>query len=224
MVDIASQLGAVGRGIRTETRDGVESYVQTLAQSYPSPLDDVWEAVTTADRIARWFLPVSGDLRLGGGYQLEGNAGGEVLACAPPADGVASFRLSWAFGGGAPTFVTVTLTAEDAERTRLELEHVAGVDTLPPGMWDQFGPSGTGMGWDSGLLGLSLHLTAPESRPEDPAAWTLSDEGRAFLRGSADAWAAAHIADGADPATARAGADATFGMYTGEVPGPDHGA
>lgn len=222
-MDIAAQLGAVDRGIRTETRNGVESYVQTLEQTYPSPIDDVWDAVTTADRIARWFLPVSGDLRLGGRYQLEGNAGGEVLACAPPADGVASYRVSWGMGGD-PTFLTITLIA-DGDRTRLELEHVAGVDSLPPGMWEQFGPAGTGMGWDSGLLGLSLHLANPEFRDEfDAEAWTQSAEGQAFLRGSADAWAAAHIADGADPDAAKAGADATFGMYTGQVPGPDHGA
>ena len=45
----------------------------------------MWDAVTSAERIPRWFLPISGDLRLGGRYQLEGNAGGEVLECAPPA-------------------------------------------------------------------------------------------------------------------------------------------
>jgi len=224
MVDTAAQLGAVDRGIRTADVDGVASYVQSLAQTYPSPIDDVWEALTTADRIGRWFLPISGDLRLGGRYQLEGNAGGEVLACDPPADGRASYRVSWVFGGGADTYLTVFLRAEGPESTRVELEHVAGVDTLPPGMWEQFGPAGTGMGWDSGLLGLALHLTAPDERPEDPAAWTMSEEGMGFLRGSADAWAAAHEADGADPAVAKAAADATFGMYTGQVPGPDHGA
>ena len=222
MVNIAAQLGAVDRGIRTTDVDGVPSYVQNLSQSYPSPIDDVWEAVTTADRITRWFLPISGDLRLGGRYQLEGNAGGEVLACAPPSDDRASFRVSWEFGGGAATFLTVRLAAAN-DGTRLELEHVAAADTLPPGMWEQFGPAGTGMGWDSGLLGLALHLTAPEARPDDIEAWTMSEEGRAFLRGSADAWAAAQIADGADPAVAKAAADQTYGMYTGEVPGPDHG-
>jgi hypothetical protein len=184
----------------------------------------VWEAITTPDRIGRWFLPVSGDLRLGGHYQLEGNAGGEVLACDPPSGDRASFRLSWVFGGGEPTFVTVRLRAEGDDRTRFELEHVAAVDSLPPGVWDQFGPAGTGMGWDSGLLGLSLHLSAPDApRPDDIEAWTMSDEGKAFLRGSADAWAAAQIADGTDPAAAKAAADQTYGMYTGAVPGPDHG-
>jgi hypothetical protein len=39
---------------------------------YPASQSDLWDAVTNADRIPRWFLPVSGDLRLGGHYQLEG--------------------------------------------------------------------------------------------------------------------------------------------------------
>lgn len=224
MVDIAAQLGAVDRGIQTTEIDGVTSYVQTLEQTYPSPIDDVWDALTSAERIGRWFLPVSGDLRLGGRYQFEGNAGGEVLECAPPADGTASVRVSWGMGPGTDTFVTLRLTAV-GDRTRLELEHVAAADILPPGMWEQFGPSGTGMGWDSGLLGLSLHLAHPEFRDEfDAAAWTASDEGVAFLRGSADAWSAADVASGTDPAHAEAAATATFGMYTGTVPGPDHTA
>ena len=162
MVDIASQLGAVDRGIRTTDIDGVTSYVQTLDQTYPSPIDDVWDALTTTARIARWFLPVSGDLTLGGRYQFEGNAGGEVLSCEPPAAGVASFRVSWGMGPGTDTYLTIRLTG-DGERTHLELEHVAAADILPPGMWEQFGPAGTGMGWDSGLLGLSLHLAHPSS-------------------------------------------------------------
>lgn len=218
MVDIAAQLGAVDRGIQTMDVDGVPSYVQTLTQTYPSPIDDVWEALTTAERIERWFLPISGDLKLGGHYQFVGNAGGDVLSCTPPDGGAASFRVSWAMDPSAPTYVTVRLAA-DGDSTRLELEHVAAADLLPPGMWENFGPSGTGIGWDSGLLGLALHLTAPEERPEDPEAWTLSDEGMAFMRGSADAWAAAHIADGADPEAAKTGADRTYGMYTGQVEG-----
>jgi hypothetical protein len=216
MVDIATQLAAVDRGIRTTEVDGVASYVQTLGQTYPSALADVWSALTDADRIARWFLPVSGDLRLGGRYQFEGNAGGEVLACAPPADGSASFRVSWSMDPATPTYLTVRLAGDDT-RTTLELEHVAPVDALPPGMWEQFGPAGTGIGWESGLLGLSLHLSAPEFRDEfDATAWTVSAEGRSFMRGSADAWAVAHAADGAELDAAKAAADATYRMYVGE--------
>ena len=215
MVDIASQLGAVDRGIRTTDVDGVTSYVQTLGQTYPSPIDDVWDALTTAARIERWFVPVTGDLKLGGRYQLVGNAGGEVLACEPPADGAATLRLSWSMDPSSATYVTVRLAAEGDDSTRFELEHVAAAEVLPPGMWEQFGPSGTGIGWDSILLGLSLHLPHPDVFPIDPAAWVATDEGKLFMRGSADAWSAAQVADGADPAAAKTAADATYGLYTG---------
>ena len=92
--------------------------------------------------------------------------------------------------------------------------------SIPDELWAAYGPAGTGMGWDSGLLGLSLHLTDPAARPDDPAAWQVSDEGKSFMRGSADAWAAAHSPSGADPDAARSGAHATYLMYVGEAPGP----
>jgi uncharacterized protein YndB with AHSA1/START domain len=219
MIDINAQLSAVDRAVSTEDVAGVPSRVQTLVQTYPAPIDDVWSAVTSADRIGRWFLPVSGDLRLGGQYQLEGNASGTIQSCDPPQAGTAQYDITWEFGGGV-TFVTVRLESVGSDRTRLELQHVAPVSAVPDELWQQFGPAGTGIGWDSGLLGLSLHLTDPESRPEDPEAWTLTDEGKSFMRRSADEWAIAHATDGIDADMARAAADATYAMYTGEAPGP----
>ncbi|MFB9070061.1 SRPBCC domain-containing protein [Citricoccus parietis] len=215
MVDIQNQLSAVTRGLALEDRDGEPSHVQTLEQTYPAGLEDVWEAVTTADRIARWFLPVSGDLGLGGQYQLEGNAGGTVLECAPPTDGTASYRITWEFGGGV-SWVTVRLATE-GDWTRFILEHVAHAADLPEGMWDTYGPGATGVGWDGGLMGLGLHLGAIEGSlsPQEAEAWAVTEEGKRFYRGAADGWAAAHVAAGADPTVAARAADATYGFYTG---------
>ncbi|MGM7667089.1 SRPBCC domain-containing protein [Microbacterium sp. A93] len=215
MVDVQSQLAAVTRGLSLEDRDGEPSHVQTLEQTYPADLEDVWEAVTTADRIARWFLPVSGDLRPGGRYQFEGNAGGTVLECTPPADGSAGYRVTWEFGGGV-TWVTNSLAAE-GEATRLVLEHVARAGDLPAGMWETYGPGATGVGWDGGLLGLGLHLGATEGSlsPQEAEAWAITEEGMRFYRGAADGWAAAQVAAGTDPETAGRAADATYGFYTG---------
>ncbi|NUL49063.1 polyketide cyclase [Cellulosimicrobium funkei] len=215
MVDIQNQLSAVTRGLSLEKRDGEPSHVQTLEQTYPADLEDVWEAVTTADRIARWFLPVSGDLSLGGQYQLDGNAGGTVQECTPPADGTARYRITWEFGGGV-SWVTVRLAAE-GDSTRFILEHVSRTADLPDGMWDTYGPGATGVGWDGGLLGLSLHLGAVEGSlsPQEAEAWAVTDEGKLFYRGAADGWAAAHVAAGEDPTVAARAADATYGFYTG---------
>ena len=215
MVDVQHQVQAVTRRYRTEDREGEASHVQTLAQTDPAPLEDVWEAVTTGERIARWFLPVSGDLRLGGQYQLEGNAGGTILECTPPAEGTAGYRVTWEFGGGV-SWVSVRLRAE-GDATRFELEHVARVAQMPEQMWDTYGPGATGVGWDGGLLGLGLHLGATEGSlsPAEAAAWAATDEGKAFYRASAQAWAAAHAETGADPGLTARNAEATYAFYTG---------
>lgn len=69
-----------------------------------------------------------------------------------------------------------------------------------------------------GLLGLGLHLgaTAGELSPEDAQAWAVTEEGKQFYRGAADAWGAAHAASGADAAVAARNANATYGFYTGQ--------
>ena len=94
-------------------------------------------ALTNAGRIPRWFLPVSGNLRVGGRYQLEGNASGVVERCEEPE----SFAVTWEFGG-ALSWLEITLTP-DGERTTLELAHEAPVD---PERWAQYGPSAVGIG------------------------------------------------------------------------------
>ncbi|MGF6824552.1 uncharacterized protein YndB with AHSA1/START domain [Microbacterium sp. ZKA21] len=217
MVDIQKQLDAVERELRTDDVDGEPSYVQSISQEYPSGIQDVWDAVTSPDRIARWFLPVSGELRLGGRYQFEGNAGGEILACTPPVDGRAEYRVTWEYGGGV-TWLTVTLDETVAGATRVRLDHAAHTADVPAEMWEVFGPGATGVGWDQGLLGLALHLGAVEGAvdPADAEKWQLSDEGKAFSRAAADGWARAHVAAGADPAVAAQAADATYGFYTGQ--------
>ena len=50
--------------------------------------------------------------------------------------------------------------------------------------------------------------------PETAAAWMASDEAKEFIRLSTEAWYAAHVADGADPATARGMADRSYAAYT----------
>lgn len=218
MVDVLSQLGAVTRELRVNEVDGETFHVQSLEQSYPSPIDDVWDAVTNPERIPRWFLPVSGHFAVGGRYQFEGQAGGEVLECEPPADAsaeAARVLVTWEFGGGV-TWLSVRLTPE-GDGTKLRLEHVAKASDVPAEMWESFGPGATGVGWDGGLLGLALHLGAVEGSlaPSEAEAWAATDEGKQFYRGAADGWGAAHEASGADAEVAARAADATYGFYTG---------
>ncbi|HWM33960.1 MAG TPA: SRPBCC domain-containing protein, partial [Pseudolysinimonas sp.] len=196
-MDVKAQIDAVEREVEIREADGATTYAQSLAQTYPSPLADVWDAVTSAERIPRWFLPVTGDLRLGGSYQLQGNAGGEIRGCTPPADGRAEYTITWGMGGE-PALVTVRLTEVDPEHTRVEIHNVIAADALPLGMWEQYGPGATGVGFELGMMGLGLHLTGDTSvTPETAEAWQVSDEGRDLTRRAVDAWADAQVASGA---------------------------
>jgi hypothetical protein len=207
MIDGDAQITAVTREV---SAPGEETRTVTLTQTYASDVDDVWDAVTSAERIPRWFLPVTGELRLGGRYQLEGNAGGTIEECEPPT----RFRATWEFGD-ATSWIEVRLTAQGPDRTRLELAHTAPIDPH----WDQFGPGAVGIGWDLGLIGLSLHLATRQ--PVDGAEvdeWARSDAGLRFMTGSSDAWCAADIASGTDTDDATSKAARTLAAYTGGDP------
>ena len=208
MIDPKQHIADVHRHLSTRTIETGEADVLTISQVYDTDIDDLWDVVTNAERIPRWFLPVSGDLVEGGRYQFEGNAGGTITRCDRPR----SYAATWEMNGSV-SWVEVTLTPEGAG-TRFRLDHIAQV---PEAFQAQFGPGATGVGWDGGLWGLANHLADPATamNPENAAAWLASDEGRQFLRMSSDAWADADIARGTDPETARTRAGATYAFYTG---------
>jgi uncharacterized protein YndB with AHSA1/START domain len=206
VIDVEHQLNTTARTVGDRTLEVGAARVVTITRTYDGEVADVWDALTDAERIPRWFLPIEGDLRLGGHYQLEGNAGGTITACDPPR----SFAATWEMGGQV-SWIEVTLEP-DGDRTRFRLEHVAPVDDH----WGEYGPGAVGIGWELGLLGLSLHLASGDT--VDPAAfmaWTGSDDGRRYMTASSDAWAEADAASGTDPAEARARGDRTLAAYTG---------
>jgi uncharacterized protein YndB with AHSA1/START domain len=206
VIDVSHQISAVRRTLGDRVLEGKEARVLTIGQVYDTDVDDLWDACTNPERIPRWFLPVSGELKLGGNYQFEGNAGGTVERCDPPK----SFAATWEFGGNV-SWIEVRLTPE-GDGTRFELEHVAHVDER----WEEFGPGAVGIGWDGALVGLVLHLSTPGTAvdPEAAMAWMMSPEGIRFMTASSEAWCEADIAAGADPAKARAAADRTLKAYT----------
>jgi uncharacterized protein YndB with AHSA1/START domain len=206
VIDVSHQISAVRRTLGDRVVEGKEARVLTISQVYDTDVDDLWDACTNPERIPRWFLPVSGELKVGGKYQLEGNAGGTVERCDPPK----SFAATWEFGGNV-SWIEVRLTPE-GEGARFELEHVAHIDER----WDEFGPGAVGIGWDGALVGLVLHLAAPGTAvdPEAAMAWMMSPDGIRFMTASNEAWYEADVAAGADPAKARAAADRTLKAYT----------
>ena len=201
-------VGAVRREVVAVERDGKEAWRVVAERIYETDIDDVWDALTTASRIARWFMPVEGELALGGRYQLKGNAGGTITTCEPPK----RLGLTWEMRGET-SWVDVRLEAVSADRTRLLLEHTASV---PEEFWSQYGPGAVGVGWDLGLLGLALHVDDPtrDTRGEGEA-WAASDEGKRVQGLLSDAWGDASVAAGTPPEDARAAASRVTAFYTG---------
>ena len=191
-------------------RGGQPARAVTLSRSFAATVADLWDAVTNADRIPRWFVPVSGELKRGGRYQLEGNAGGVITACKPPVH----FAVTWEFGG-VVSWVEVRVSDDGAGRARLTLTHIQHLSDH----WDTYGAGAVGVGWELGLLGLAIHIADPAEPMPEEAAFAASSDGRAFITGSSDGWAQAAIAFGTDPGAARSRASQTTAFYTGEPPG-----
>jgi uncharacterized protein YndB with AHSA1/START domain len=216
VIETTGQINAVRRRIGARVLEAGQARVATISQTYGAPIEDVWDACTNAERIPRWFLPVTGDLRVGGRYQLEGNAGGTVERCDPPR----SFAATWEYGGEV-SWIEVRLTEEADGRTRLELEHTAHVDDK---LWDQYGPGATGIGWDMMLLGLANHLASGQGiDPAEAVAWSGSEDGRRFMTLSGERWCEASIEAGTDEEAARAAAERVLAFYTGAPEEPAQG-
>ena len=178
MIDIARHLSAVHREVTAKPE--TETVRVLLRRSYDAEIDDVWSALTDPERVRRWFLPLTGDLRVGGTFNLEGNAGGDILDCQAP-------RLLRVTFGGPTSIVELRLTS-DAERdgasTVLELDHSVPLEMAGSAA----GALYVGPGWDGAVMGLGLFLAGEPI--EDPVAMANSLEVQEFSLESLRLWAA----------------------------------
>jgi uncharacterized protein YndB with AHSA1/START domain len=208
--DPVATAGLVTRAIRTGERDGTPIRIAVARRTYPTDQADLWDCLTSPERLPRWFLPVSGELTEGGKYQVEGNAGGVIEKCEPPE----SFAVTWEYGEMV-SWLTVTLTPA-ADGTTLELVHEAAVD---PDMWKQFGPGAVGLGWDLALMGLGLHVESGQAvDPEAGLRFPLTPEGHEFLQHASAGWADAAVVDGDERAAADEAAGRVLEAYTTPPP------
>ena len=206
--EAAPHLRAIQRAVASAGRDGKPVLTVTLVRDFSTSVDDLWDAVTNAERIPRWFLPVSGELKLGGRYQLEGNAGGIVTACEAPS----RFAVTWEFLEDV-SWLEVAVT-DDGGGTRLTLTHTS--QDSPH--YNEYGPGATGVGWELGLVGLAMHVEHPDEPQYDETELMASAEGKAFVATSSLGWAQAAITNGEDSSAAHAAAKRTAAFYTGESP------
>lgn len=207
MKDLIAELDRASRHVEREGDHGGpggpdDIYVVEIRRTYDADPADVWDACTTPERVARWFGAVSGDLRLGGRFAIEGNASGEILECQAPR----RLAVTWEFGGDT-SWVTLDLAAA-GDATELTVRH----RQRRTDHWAKFGPGATGVGWDLITLGLGQHLAGLE----DPRPAFAADPGaHAFIQGAATAWGAAHEKAGAPAAVATRAAQATAAAFTG---------
>lgn len=205
--------GAEFRRVEDREHLGKLALVVVAVRSFDTTVEDLWDAITTRERLARWFGVVDGDLKLGGRYQIKGNASGSITRCERPE----AVDVSWEYMGHT-SWVQGRL-ARDGQRARLTLEHIAHKDGVGAALehFKKYGPGAVGVGWDLWFYGLARHLAEPTGAFDHEAgeAWLGSSEGAACVRASGEGWGAAYVASGADPDEASAQAERTIAFFTG---------
>jgi uncharacterized protein YndB with AHSA1/START domain len=165
-----------------------------LRRDYDAPIDDVWDACTDRERLSRWFLPISGDLRLGGNFSLEGNASGEVLRCERPR----LLLVTWKYADHPIDELELRLFPSADGGTTVEIEHATVSDRTE---WE--GRSydsifGVATGWEPAMYALDRHLAGTLS-DDITDAWRngqLPVDVKDLIARSEDAWAAIVEASG----------------------------
>jgi uncharacterized protein YndB with AHSA1/START domain len=152
----------------------------TFRRQYPVSVEELWEALTSPERLRRWLGKVTGDLRAGGCYRIDFAADGgdddpsdrttgTIRSCEPPR----LLLLSWDFDGEPTSLVRVAVSATEDGAT-LELEH----SRLPHGQ-----AGGYGAGWHAHLAELGRLV-----RGEPRGSW--DDDFTGVLHDYLTAWAA----------------------------------
>jgi uncharacterized protein YndB with AHSA1/START domain len=185
MIDITDQINAVHRKIGDYPVAAGPGRSLLLRRAYEAPIEDLWDACTTAERISRWLAPVTGDLRPGGSFTVKGQASGTILHCDAPH----LLKVTWEYGPESVTEVELRLTEHDAGGAVLELRHTSPTETVDEivSRMGPIGPVGIGSGWDLALLALDRLLCDQDF---DPAQWKDTPQAREFTVRSYHAWGA----------------------------------
>lgn len=160
--------------------DAGEARVAVFNRTYDAPIDDVWDACTNPERLRRWYVPVSGDLHLGGRFQQAGMGSGEIRRCEPPR------LLVLSLGARGADEIQLRLSPDGDARTSLELQHATTIDEHEIGgqMFDAIYCMGGG--YYPRLLALDRHLRGDLPDDYDSTAFHLNPEMRPVIeRGSA---------------------------------------
>ncbi|MGZ4278473.1 MAG: SRPBCC domain-containing protein [Solirubrobacteraceae bacterium] len=166
--------------LRRRTIGAGEARVAVFTRTYPTMVEDLWDACTNPERLVRWYVPVSGDLRAGGTFEQVNMGSGTIVVCDAPR------LLKLSLGGGADEIeVRLSEGPEDGTAT-LELAHATTLDSHEIGgqMYDAIFCMGGG--YYPRLLALDLHLRGTLPEDYDSTAFHLNPAMRPVIdRGSA---------------------------------------
>ena len=206
MKDILAYAKLIKRKVEKRQHEGRPAYAIIYESTYDADANDLWDTLTNKDRLPLWFGRVNGELRLGGQYRIEGNAGGSITRCDQPK----RFDLTWEFEDDV-SWVKVELTAITQSRTTLRLEHLA----LAEGdHWQVYGPGAVGVGWDLGIAALAYHIRTLQSA--DQESFMASPEYKEFISFCSKGWGEAAVNAGYDREKSIAAAKRTEKFYLGE--------
>jgi uncharacterized protein YndB with AHSA1/START domain len=157
-----------------------EARVAVFTRSYATTPEDLWDACTNPERLARWYVPVSGDLRLGGRFEQGNMGGGEIVACEPPR----FLKLSLGQRGADEIEVRIAPGAREGTAT-LEVQHATTLEEHEIGgtMYDAVFCMGGG--YYPRLYALDQHLRGTLPDDYDSAAFHVNPAMRPVIeRGS----------------------------------------
>jgi uncharacterized protein YndB with AHSA1/START domain len=172
------QLNETQRTVAVVSGSGDPAVHVRLVHHYAALPADVWTALTDPVALARWFLPVTGDLQVGGAFQFEGSASGEVLACVPG-------RVLRVTYGGPTSVVVARLDRGIGGGTTLTFEHTVSLSMAGSGA----GALQVAPAWERSVVCLGLFLAGDVV--ENPLVRENSPGMQRFARLSIDAWAVA---------------------------------
>lgn len=167
--------------LRRRTIPAGEARVAVFTRTYPTSVDDLWDACTNPERLRRWYVPVSGDLRIGGTFQQANMGSGTIVICEPPK----LLKLSLGSGGADEIELRLSPGTEDGTAT-LELQHATTLDSHEIGGQTCDAIFCMGGGYYPRLRALDQHLRGTLPADYNSTAFHLNPDMRTTIeRGSA---------------------------------------
>jgi uncharacterized protein YndB with AHSA1/START domain len=154
--------------------------VAVFTRVYETTVEDLWDACTNPERLRRWYVPVSGELRVGGRFEQVNMGSGTVVECDAPR------FLKLSLGGGADEIELRISPGPEAGSATMQLEHATTLEAHEIGGQTYDAIFCMGGGYYPRLWALSEHLRGTLPDDYDSSAYHLDPAMRPVIeRGSA---------------------------------------